>query len=52
MATLLVASVLLVLVDWVSAGGLAVDVLGATAAAALFAVVLVARRTRENRGSM
>ena len=43
-ATLLVASVLLVFVDAVRTTGLALDVLGAAAAAAvLFAIVLVAR---------
>jgi hypothetical protein len=43
-ATLLVASVLLVFVDAVRTKGLAVDLLGAAAAAAaLFAIVLVAR---------
>ena len=42
---LLVASLLLALVDAVSTRGLAVDLLGtAAAAAALFAVVFVARR--------
>jgi len=41
-ATLLVASLLLVLVDTVRTRGLAVDLVGA-AAAALFAIVLVAR---------
>lgn len=45
LGTLLVASVLLVVVDAVRAGGLAVDVLGAAAAAgALLAVVVLARR--------
>jgi hypothetical protein len=44
MATLLVASVLLALVDTVRTTGLAIDLLGAAAAAAaLFAIVVVAR---------
>jgi len=49
-ATLFVASVLLALVDAVHTGGLAVDLLGAVAAAAaLFAIVIAAREKGRTR---
>ena len=52
-AALLVASVLLALVDAISTRGLAVDLLGAAAAAAaLFAVVIVARGHGQDRHQM
>ena len=51
LSRLLVAGLLLVLVEGVRAGGLAVDLLGAVAAGAvLLLVVVIARRARATRG--
>jgi hypothetical protein len=50
-AALVVSAVLLVLVDAIRARGLALDLLGATAAAAVLVTILVAGRAQSSKGS-